>query len=140
MKKSISSSPEGLIQFVKFSLVGVLNSLVHFCIFIALYRVATLHYLASSAIGYFAGTINSYILNRRWTFSSRQEKIKKEFTKFVLVNAVALLVNVGALRFFKENLGMSAEAGQVFAIGLSLGVNFLGNRYWTFKKYESSFL
>ncbi len=140
MKKLISSSPDGLIQFVKFSLVGALNSLVHFCVFMALYRIAMLHYLASSAIGYGAGMINSYILNRRWTFSSSQEKITKEFSKFTLVNTVALLVNVGSLRFFKENASMSAEAGQVFAIGLSLGVNFLGNRYWTFKKYERSFL
>ncbi len=140
MKKLISNSPEGLTQFIRFSVVGALNSLVHFGVFIVLYRVAMLHYLVSSAIGYCVGTINSYILNRRWTFSSRQEKIKKEFAKFALINTAALLINVGSLRFFKENVSMPAEAGQVFAIGLSLGVNFLGNRYWTFKKYENSFL
>ncbi len=140
MKKLISNSPVMLVQFIKFSLVGAVNSLVHFCIFIMLYRGAMMHYLASSVIGYCAGTVNSYIFNRRWTFSSRQEKMKREFGKFVLVNVLALLVNVGSLRFFKESLGLSAEAGQICAIGLSLVINFLGNRYWTFKKYEGSFL
>jgi putative flippase GtrA len=139
MKKLISNSPEGLVQFIKFSLVGALNSMVHFFVFVILYRGASVHYLASSAIGYCVGMINSYIFNRRWTFSSRQEKIKKEFGKFAIVNILALLVNVGSLRFFKENVNLSAEAGQVCAIGLSLIMNFLGNRYWTFKNYEGSF-
>ncbi len=140
MKKLISNSPEGLVQFIKFSLVGALNSLVHFCVFVMLYRGAKMHYLASSVIGYCVGMINSYIFNRRWTFTSRRGKIKKEFGKFAIVNILALLVNVGSLKFFKEYVNLSAEVGQVFAIGLSLSMNFLGNRYWTFKKIEGSFL
>jgi len=140
MKKLISNSPELLRQFIKFSLVGALNSLVHFCIFIVLYRLITMHYLAASATGYCVGMINSYVLNRRWTFSGGQEKTRSEFVKFAFINIIALLINVGSLSFFKEKIGLSAEAGQVFAIGASLAINFLGNRFWTFKKYESSLL
>ncbi len=139
MKKLISDRG-ALVQFIKFSLVGALNSLVHFCIFVVLYRVAAMHYLASSAIGYSFGMINSYVLNRRWTFASTQEAMKKEFGKFVLVNMLALGANIGALRLFKESFDLSAETGQIWAIGLSLLVNFLGNRHWTFKKYEGSSL
>ncbi len=138
MKKLISNSPEFFVQFIKFSLVGALNSLVHFCIFIVFYRLAMMHYLAASAIGYCVGMLNSFVLNKRWTFSSRQEKTRKEFVRFAFINVIALLINVGSLRFFKESISLSAEAGQVCAIGLSLVINFLGNRFWTFKKYESS--
>ncbi len=138
MKKSIANSRTGIVQFIKFSLVGALNSLVHFCVFVVLHRLAMVHYLVSSSIGYGVGMINSYVLNKRWTFSINGGDFRREFGKFAVVNMIALLANIGALRFFKEQIHLSAETGQVCAIGFSILVNFFGNRYWTFKKYEKS--
>src|SRR5438552_16938904 len=57
-----------LIQFVKFGIVGVSNTLLTFVVYTLLLKVFGVWYLAASAIGFAVGTINSFLLNRRWTF------------------------------------------------------------------------
>jgi putative flippase GtrA len=137
MKRSIFSKADMTSQFIKFSIVGVVNSLVQFIVFLALYRILHLYYLLASGIGYGAGMINSYLLNKHWTFMHRKKRTFGEIARFVIVNAAALAVNLLVLKMFKEAAVVSIETGQVFAIGFSLVVNFLGNRHWTFRTADA---
>ena len=120
-------------QLVKFSLVGVLNTAIQYVVFLVLYRYAGVHYLAASFIGYCAGLLNSYLLNRSWTFHARGGKGSLEFVKFTLVNIVSVSVNVGSLAYLVSNVHLSPEFGQALAIVLSTAVNFTGNKLWTFR-------
>ena len=58
-----------LVQFVKFGIVGVSNTLLTFAIYTVLLKVFGVWYLAASAIGFVVGAINGFLLNRRWTFA-----------------------------------------------------------------------
>jgi putative flippase GtrA len=84
-------------------------------------------------IGYCAGVINSYILNKLWTFQTKGTRKDVEFAKFAVINVFSLSINVGAIKFFVALVGMRPELGQVIAIGFALVVNFLGNKLWTFR-------
>jgi putative flippase GtrA len=134
MKKLILNERETAYQFLKFSLIGFLNTVIHYGIFIILFRYATVHYLVSSVIGYVAGLINSFILNKKWTFRTKGVRKDVEFTKFCLVNLAALLANLGSLGFFVSYMNIIPELGQLLAIIFSLTVNFLGNKFWTFRQ------
>src|SRR5690242_16141519 len=57
-----------LVQFVKFGIVGVSNTLLTFLIYTLLLKVFGVWYLLASAIGFAAGAVNGFLLNRRWTF------------------------------------------------------------------------
>ena len=57
-----------LVQFVKFGIVGVSNTLLTFVVYTLLLKVFGVWYLAASAIGFVVGAINGFLLNRRWTF------------------------------------------------------------------------
>ena len=57
-----------LIQFVKFGIVGVSNTLLTFVVYTLLLKVFGVWYLAASAIGFIVGATNGFLLNRRWTF------------------------------------------------------------------------
>src|ERR1700724_3908555 len=57
-----------VIQFVKFGTVGVSNTLLTFLVYTLLLKAFGVWYLAASAIGFGVGTVNSFVLNRRWTF------------------------------------------------------------------------
>src|SRR3981081_2403532 len=61
--------PPLLVQFVKFGIVGVSNTLLTFAVYGLLLKVFGVWYLAASAIGFIAGATNGFLLNRRWTFS-----------------------------------------------------------------------
>ena len=60
--------PVVLVQFVKFGIVGVSNTLLTFAVYTLLLKVFGVWYLAASAIGFVGGATNGFLLNRRWTF------------------------------------------------------------------------
>ena len=132
MKKSILNKRGSGIQFLKFSLIGFLNTSLHYGIFFILLRFQGIHYLVASTIGYCVGMINSFILNKKWTFRTTEVRKDIEFVKFVLVNLAALLVNIGSLKYFVCIVDIRPEFGQIFGISLSMTTNFLGNKFWTF--------
>ena len=61
-------------QFLKFGLVGVLNTGVQYVVFVGLFRLLGVPMLLASGIGYCAGIVNSYFLNRIWTFQVRSRR------------------------------------------------------------------
>jgi putative flippase GtrA len=119
-------------QFIKFAIVGVLNSAIQYLVFWLLYSLAGTQYLLASIIGYIAGMINSYILNRKWTFGSRNQKLLAELSRFVAVNLISLGVNLGLLFLLVSTGVMAPQWAQLLAIAGSTLVNFVLNKVWTF--------
>lgn len=132
INKIYNKHQETGIQFIKFALIGVLNTSIHYLVFLALYRMAGVHYLVSSAIGYCVGLLNSFLLNKKWTFKTINVRAHFEFFKFVVVNMVSLLINMSTLEAAVTLLLLTPEIGQVIAIVFHTCANFLGNKYWTF--------
>lgn len=126
-------------QFIIFSVVGLINTGIHYCVFLFLYRFININYLVASVVGYSCGLLNSFILNKKWTFKTINVRKDLELIKFIIVNVVALGVNIIGLKFFVEAMGIRPEISQIAAIGFSLVTNFFGNKYWTFRSqhYQS---
>lgn len=121
-----------MVQFIKFAVVGVLNSAIQYVVFLLLYSLNGTQYLLASIIGYLAGMTNSYILNRRWTFGSRNQQLLTELSKFVTVNLISLGANLGLLLLLVSTGVMVPQWAQVLAITGSTLVNFVLNKVWTF--------
>ncbi len=117
-------------QFVVFSLIGLLNTAVHYCVFLLLFRAFGMPMLFASAIGYASGMANSYFMNRRWTFRVVAPPSTGEFLRFALVNLASLAVNLVVLEFLVGVGQLAPELAQVAAIAASLIVNFVGNKKW----------
>lgn len=119
-------------QFLTFTLVGVANTAIHLAAFVALIHVFGAPILAASAIGYCAGVLNSYVMNRIWTFRVKGKANIGEISRFLAVNLVSLGLNLAALTYFANCVGLQPEVAQILAIAISLVANFVGNRWWTF--------
>jgi len=89
--------------------------------------------VVSSALGYLVGVINSFLLNRKWTFNITGEGAGSEFVKFSVVNLVSFGVNLLALQSFVSFAGIIPEIAQILAICCTLVINFAGNKWWTFR-------
>jgi len=61
--------PGAIRQLVRFGIVGCSNTLLSWCAYALLVAVG-IHYLAASAIAWTLGALNSFLLNRRWTFAT----------------------------------------------------------------------
>lgn len=81
-----------LLQFFRYNLVGVVNTLLGFSIVFGLMFLG-LSPLVSNAIGYGVGAMFSYILNGKYTFKSTASHGKIIF-KFFGVLAVAYSLNI----------------------------------------------
>ena len=85
-------------QFIKFSFVGMLNTLIDFGIYYLLTRYAGLYYIYANIISVFIAITNSYLLNRSWTFQSKSKIVGIEAVKFWIVSIVGLILNTLILK------------------------------------------
>jgi len=122
-----------LSQLVKFSLVGLLNTVIHFAVFLWLFKYLGVYHLIASAAGFTLAVINSYALNKLWTFKIFGTQVSGEFGRFLLVSLLALGVNLVSMALLVEGFSMYPPLAQLLTIVLTLVVNFSGNKYWAFK-------
>ena len=84
-------------QFIKFALIGVVNTLVDLIVFKILN--AAFHWvIPAQIIAYAAGIANSYVLNSSWTFREERKRDVREMILFIAVNLVSLGVSIGVLK------------------------------------------
>jgi putative flippase GtrA len=123
-----------LVQFVKFGIVGVSNTLLFFSIYTVLLKVFGVWYLAASAIGFTIGAINGFMLNRRWTFRGHVGDALTP-VRWGVVQGCGLGLNEGLLYLFVDGATLDKLLGQAFATVIVTVITFLVNRAWTFRMH-----
>ncbi len=140
MRESPSSVPRRpipvnapvIVQFIKFGIVGVSNTLLTLVVYTVLLKVFGVWYLAASAIGFAVGATNGFLLNRRWTF---REHIGDALTpvRWGIVQTCGLGVNEALLYVFVHNARLDKLVAQVCATAVVTVTTFFANRAWTFR-------
>ena len=121
-----------LIQFVKFGIVGVSNTLLTFAVYTVLLKGFGVWYLAASAIGFAVGAVNGFLLNRRWTFRGHVGDALTP-VRWAIVQGCGLAVNEGLLFVFVHDAGIDKLLAQAFATVVVTISTFFVNRAWTFR-------
>lgn len=125
-----------LIQFVKFGIVGVSNTLLFLAVYTLLVEALGVWYLAASAIGFVVGAVNGFLLNRRWTFRGHVGDALTP-VRWGVVQSGGLLLNLGLVALCVSGLGMDELVGQAIAIAVVVVVTFVANRAWTFRAHPA---
>jgi len=127
---------EGLNQFIKFALVGVINTLVNLAVLYILTDIFGIYYLISAIFAFLIAVTNSFILNKLWTFKeSISYKTSSRYIKFVLISVIALVINLIILYILVEYYAIWYIYAQIIGVCSNLIINFFGNKLWTFKKH-----
>lgn len=139
----------GIYQFLKFAIVGVINTLVDFgvlnLLIISSGHSSGIYYSVFKGLSFTAAVVNSYFWNRFWTFKDRQEKNPAaQFGKFILISVVGFGINVGTASLIVNVIGPQfgirpaiwANVGALLAIAVSWVWNFTGYKFWAFKKND----
>lgn len=121
-----------ILRIIKFSIVGIINTLVFASIFFAMYRIAELHYMIATTAAYALATVNSFFINRAWTFDSRDNS-RKKFVKFVLINVLSAGINSLMMYLLVDKARFNVMVAQAVTILVTMCVNYIGNRLWTFR-------
>jgi len=133
-------------QAIKFILVGVLNTLVDLGVLNLLIWAFGIYsgfgYSAFKGISFTVAVINSYFLNKFWTFKMREtEGVKREFAQFFIVSLIGFGINVGVASFVVNVVGpqfglgskLWANVGAIYATFAAMSWNFLGYKFIVFK-------
>lgn len=117
-------------RVIRFALVGVLNTSIDFALFAVLFYGAEWPLLAANAAAYSVAVVNSYLLNKYWTFGdpSRGRAAMLRGMLFVALNLVGLALASAAVWGLAQFLHpLVAKAG-------SIAVSFVWN-YWSNRKF-----
>ena len=124
-----------IVEFLKFSFVGLVGTFVNIFILYTLTERFKVYYVISSLFAFVVAVSVNFIFNKIWTFNEKiYYKTIKEFISFLIVSLFALSINILFLYIFTEYLGIYYIVSQIIAIGISLVINFIGNKIWTFHK------
>ena len=107
-----------------------MNTLVDYMVFLVLSYLNVDVYL-SQVISYSCGMLNSYIVNRSWTFGSKKSFFSAQMLRFVVVNISLLLISLGVL-WLGSQLGYGKLVSKLCATAVTLVVGFVVNRLWVF--------
>lgn len=135
MKKILSSFFDA--TFLRFILVGVINTLVGTAIMFFCFNVLTWSYWISSALNYIVGSIVSYLLNKRYTF---QQKGHNWYTilKFIVNITICYVLAYGFAKplviWMLSGVSTNIQGNVALVIGMVLfvGLNYIGQRFWAF--------
>lgn len=128
---------------IPFILVGIVNTVFGTSIMFFCSEILNLGYWLSSGANYFFGSILSFYLNRRFTFSST-ERGWKVVLRFILNILVCWILAYGiaeqlALLLLKNtalSLKRQEQVALLFGMVLFTAMNYLGQRFFTFKGNE----
>lgn len=120
-------------QFIKFILVGIINTLVTYFTFKALTMVFFINDIIAIIISYIVGVTNSFIFNKIWTFKSKIMSIR-EIISFVIIFLISLFVKIVVYKTLKEKFFIQKDIAFFIGMAFYTTINFLLNKYITFRK------
>lgn len=124
--------------FLKFIIVGIVNTAVGAGVMFALYNVFHCSYWISSIMNYVVGSIVSFFLNKYFTFKSNAFSLR-EVIYFTVNIAVCFFIAYGVAKPFAVYLlsgySVRVQENTAMLIGMVLftGLNYLAQRFIVFK-------
>jgi putative flippase GtrA len=128
---SATADKRSLMQLVCFAFVGLANTVV------ALFLVWVFHVLlgldvwVASGAAYAVATVQSYLLNREWTFAgSAKRNARPQFLAFLAVNIVCGTLFSVLNEYIERSLDLILSTAT--AIAVTFPISFILNRFFVF--------
>lgn len=119
-------------SFIKYIIVGAINTTASFIIIFYLMYKGAIPEIANF-IGYISGVLLSYLLNKYFTFKSKN-KHTKEFIKFSICMGIAYLINLFTLIIFYRYFEINEYISQIISAVFYTLSGYLLSKFYAFRK------
>ena len=129
-------------RFVKFSIVGAINFSIDFFILNLLSFITGVNkgiFVAGfSGVSFLIANINSYYLNKKWTFKNSNNG--SNYKAFLVVSILGIAINISIIyvsttliqqNYFSDIIWLNIS--KIIATGLVMFFNYLGYKKFVFK-------
>jgi putative flippase GtrA len=146
-------------QIVKYTLIGVSAVLIDLLVYYGVSFVIDSISLAKAS-GFIVGSLYTFYFNKYWTWKEKEKTNVSQFSRFAVIYGISLLINIVVnqisldvipqfeifIKIQKPNgeiwFSFWARLDKFIAFGISTLAsafwNFLGQKYWVFKKGRKS--
>lgn len=121
-------------QLFRYGIVGGIAFVVDYGTLWFLTDVCHVHYLVSAGIAFVLGLLCNYFLSTRFVFGeSRLQNQWAEFTAFLVIGVIGLLLNELILYVCQDIMGIHYLLGKIISTIIVFFWNFLARRFLLFK-------
>ncbi len=124
--------PRLIRQFSAFVGVGALATALDYAVFFVGFQLLGLDPVPAALIGYAAGGVLSYMLNRAHVFETARSH-RAAIIRFIGVMGVGFLLTGYAMRVFTEGFDLAPLFARILTYGVVLMFNFIAHRFFTFR-------
>ena len=122
-------------EFLKAQLSAFVGGLTDFGIYTFCFKVLTLSAPLSNVVSGSLGAVVNFLINRYWSFDSQNESIGNQLWKFVIVVVGSILLKSTGIYLLVDLWNMHFILAKISVeLIVSLGFNFVLQKYWVFKK------
>lgn len=121
---------------MKFALVGLSNTLIAYLVYAACIYIG-LHYLLANAIAFAVSVLNAYYWSDRYVFKKgageSRSAVKTLLKTYVAYGSTGLFLASVLLWLYVDQLHISEYIAQLLVLVVTIPLNFIINKYWSFK-------
>lgn len=143
LKKELTSEgEEAFLQFVKFGMVGVTNSVLSYLINIAVLLVlkpanVRWDYIAGNVISFLLSVLWSFYWNNKYVFTKNEGETRNLWRALLRAYAsygfTGLILNNILSFIWIDLFGISKYVAPMINLIVSVPINFIMNKFWAFK-------
>lgn len=135
-------------KILRFGLVGVANTFMDYAILnllvFSLNILTPVGLVGCNVLSFLGANVNSYFMNKRWTFEDRGHWSQKEYLVFLLCSLGGLAISCSVIFFLTHiqvypqwSFFLSLNVAKLLATVASMTWNFCSYRVFVFKFYPS---
>lgn len=122
-------------EFLRAQLSAFVGGLSDFAIYTFCYKILLISAPFANAISGSFGAIVNFTVNRYWAFNNTRDSVTQQLWKFILVVIGSILLKSTGIYFLVNVWGGHYLLSKVIVeLIVSLGFNFLLQKYWVFRK------
>lgn len=124
-----------LSRFFKAQMSAFVGGITDYLIMLGGVELLGLHYITGIAIGGIIGALVNFMVNRRWSFRGKHQKLPGQLLRFTFVVFGSILLKSGGTSFFTEVLHIDYRISRIITdVIVSFGFNYILQRFWVFRK------
>lgn len=121
-------------QFIKFSIVGLSNTIISLSVYY-FFLVIGINYICANAAGFLISVLNAFYWNNKYVFTDKTENNRnKAFIKVFITYGWSFLLSILMIFIMVDFLKISQWIAPIIRLIITVPLNFLLNKFWAFKK------
>jgi putative flippase GtrA len=130
-----------IIQFVKFGIVGLSNTVIAYVIYVSLVYLGV-HYIFANVVAFIISVLNSFFWNNKYVFKnhtrSKRDIFNSLIKSYISYAFSGIIIGSILLFVFIDVLHISKYIAPLLGLFISVPLNFFLNKLWAFKPSKNN--